>query len=318
MKINFDDLVERGLVVRKRLVNQESEYLTGCSLYKYHRKVMFDDLWDSDSRLLLARGTITRDDTDEVVVLPFTKTFNYAENRVAKIDPEAMVQIVRKVNGFMFCVTVVNSMSLICSTTGSTDSSFVELAREKLGDFDVRTLNPSISYLFEITDSVKDPHIVKERDGVWLIGARYLSTGEYFTENELDSIAKESRGALLRPEHMILKFKDIDLEAQHEGWMVRNMITGDLICKLKIDYYVAKKFIMRKKIGNIKAAAANPQNAHFPAQYRYIAQEIENNELYWNHIPEQSKGLIFDELKKKHDREVEIDNLRSNSKTKEI
>ena len=68
-KFNVDDLVEKGLVTKKTYKDGEFE---GLSVYKYTRKVFFDNLWNEDLRLLDCRGIVI--DTDyNIISYPFTK-----------------------------------------------------------------------------------------------------------------------------------------------------------------------------------------------------------------------------------------------------
>ena len=80
-KFNADDLVEKGLVTKKTYVEGEFE---GLSVYKYSRKVFFDNLWSLDERLKDCRGIVV-DGNNEIISYPFTKVFNYLENNT-KVD----------------------------------------------------------------------------------------------------------------------------------------------------------------------------------------------------------------------------------------
>ena len=113
--MNFDDLVQKNLVTKKTYVN-------GLSIYKYTRKVFFDNLWHLDDRLLDARGLVL--DANNKVV--FSKVFNYKENGVT-VDLEKEIIAVRKVNGFMTAMTL-HKGELLFSSTGSLDSNYVKLS----------------------------------------------------------------------------------------------------------------------------------------------------------------------------------------------
>ena len=68
-KFNADDLVEKGLVTKKTYVEGEFK---GLSVYKYSRKVFFDNLWGLDERLKDCRGIVV-DENNEIISYPFTK-----------------------------------------------------------------------------------------------------------------------------------------------------------------------------------------------------------------------------------------------------
>src|SRR5574343_866850 len=165
MMFNVDDLVERKLVVAKDVGN-------GCTMYKYHRKVFYDNLWHIDERLLECRGIII--DKDRMIVQrPFKKVFNYGENKTL-VPHDKEVIAVRKVNGFMCAV------SDVVSTTGSTTSKFVDIAKKY-----VHEVPSSHTWLFEICDE-SDPHIISEQYGAYLIGARDKVNGSLLSEAMLD------------------------------------------------------------------------------------------------------------------------------------
>jgi hypothetical protein len=99
----------------------------GIYVLKYSKKVFYDDLWNE--YLEECRGTIVDADFN-VVSRPFTKVYNYGIEKLAPVlDPNTVVNAYRKVNGFMVAVTWYND-DLLVSTTGSTDSDYVKMARE--------------------------------------------------------------------------------------------------------------------------------------------------------------------------------------------
>lgn len=121
----FEELVQKGLVKKKT-------YANGLSVFKYSRKVFYDQLWNTDPLLLEARGIVLDDDGNKVV-WPFTKVFNYGENGAGELlEASTPVVAPRKVNGFMAACRYWNG-ELIVSTTGSLDSDFAVLAREGFG-----------------------------------------------------------------------------------------------------------------------------------------------------------------------------------------
>ena len=251
--MNFDDLVERGLVQKKSYT--EGPY-AGLSVFKYSRKVFYDALWKSDPRLLDARGMVLDADGDKVI-WPFTKVFNYGENKTT-CEPDRLVDIVVKLNGFMAAVTWCNG-NLLVSTTGTLDSDFADLARKVITEqVDVSSLKHGHTFIFEICDP-SDPHIIQEYAGAYLIGARRMRDGAMWTETKLDDEASLIRA--LRPYWYQVPFSEA-LEmvklVEHEGFMVRDAWTNETIMKIKSPYYLTKKFLMRMGAGKTELMATNP------------------------------------------------------------
>lgn len=233
MKIDFKDLVKSGLVKQK-------EY-GDLKITKYARKVFYDNLWSKDARLMDARGIVT-DKHDKVIVWPFTKIFNHGENGTT-LDQDQMVVWVEKVNGFMGCVTATEKYGVIVSTTGSLDSDYVPLIKKHV---DVGIFkNTANTYIFEIVDE-SDPHIVHHEPGAYLIGARRLGTGSMMDEGMLDHIA--AANGWHRPKWGKALFGEVCRMAKtvkHEGFVVRDRVSGDLLLKIKSPHYLTKKFLMR-------------------------------------------------------------------------
>lgn len=238
MKFNVDDLVEKGLVKKKTYTDG---IYKGLSVLKYSRKVFFDNLWHLDERLLECRGIVV-DEDDNVIVLPFKKVFNLGENNT-KVDPELMVTCPRKVNGFMAAATLTDKYGLIVSTTGTLDSEFAEIARKWVEKGNTSDMNKGCTYLFEICDP-SDLHIVEETAGAYLIGLRWHNKEKHLSSEEpLDLLAPFY--GYKRPEVLECKFKDLPLDIKHEGYMIRDSLTGKTLCKIKSNYYLVKKALIR-------------------------------------------------------------------------
>lgn len=113
----FDDLVEKKLVKAK-------PYPNGLTVYKYAPCVFYDNLWNTDKRLLDARGMVL-DAEGNKVIWPFTKVFNRFENNTnLPLDTPVIAPV--KMNGFMASVTCYHYKMLV-STTGTLDSDYVKL-----------------------------------------------------------------------------------------------------------------------------------------------------------------------------------------------
>ena len=288
MKLNVQDLIDQGLVVKKSYT--EGVY-KGLSVLKYHRKVFYDNLWHLDERLLECRGTVV-DENWNVVVLPFKKVFNLGENGT-QVDPEREVIIPEKVNGFMSATTLTEKYGLIVSTTGTLDSEYATLARKWIEKGKVNKMIKGITYLFEICDE-SDPHIVEEKEGAYLIGIRAIDTGDLWQEDELDLFAKWME--YLRGSTIKVKFKDIP-ETKKEGFMVRCVETQEVLCKLKSKHYLSKKMIQRvgrskaKKMWNNKEAFRQQIDEEFYNCYQSILDTYTEEE-YLNITEQQRRKWI--------------------------
>lgn len=260
----------------KLVTRRESKRYPGLFTLKYTRAVFYDALWDANPLLLECRGLVVDSDYN-VVVKPFTKVFNYQENGTT-INPEDMCCFVRKVNGFMACVTRNSKYSdnLIVSTTGSLDSEHVDLAKNHIpSSYWWHAIEEGETLIFEICDP-SDPHIVHEDDGAWLIGG-YASIGENkflrHSEDNLDFIADEIGmkrfNSKLRTFGEIL---DLSKTVTHEGFMVKSFKTGQEL-KIKSPHYLITKFLARMKEtrlrniiekGNIREAMRNFDEEYYP------------------------------------------------------
>ena len=243
----------------------------GLSIFKYSKKVFYDNLWNSSPVLAKARG-IVLDPYGDIVQHPFDKTFNYKENNAGMDIPlEENVVVVGKVNGFLGCITL-NPVSndLLITTSGSFESDYVEYIKDylKTGKYGIirnYLKNNNVTLMFEVVHP-KDPHIIKydeNEQGLWLIGARGKNIDDLpVVEKELDTIAKLI--GVKRPLFDIVKFGEIlktcaDDYCQMEGYMIRkNNETQDVICKIKSKYYLTIKFLGRMGDNNLKMMYKNP------------------------------------------------------------
>ena len=115
-------------VESSNLVNMK-EAGEGIYVLKYKKKVFYDNLWNE--YIAECRGSIVDKDFN-LVAYPFTKIYNYGiEKEAPVLSPDTQVTAFRKVNGFMVAVTVHNG-ELLVSTTGSTDSPYVTMAKEMM------------------------------------------------------------------------------------------------------------------------------------------------------------------------------------------
>jgi hypothetical protein len=274
---------------------KESKQYPGLFVKKYTKQVFWNNLWNPE--LVESRGHVFNAD-GKLVISPFTKIFNRGENGT-DIPRDHMCLCVQKVNGFMAAVTYVPEIdTVVISTTGSLDSDFVEMAREKIDEDFIDDLRrdylentPPFTYtfLFEIVHE-NDPHIINEIPGAYLIGRRRVGGEESYhstVENEtlLDEIAENYD--LYRPMWTIDKFSDIVDAAKvvnHEGFVVYDN-EGSTSLKIKSPYYLTAKAMARcKDIFTL-------DKRRIDEEYYPLLDNIKNSvePSYWESMDEQDK-----------------------------
>jgi hypothetical protein len=224
----------------------------GIYVLKYKKTVFFDNLWNN--YLEECRGTIVDEDFN-VVSRPFTKIYNYGvESKAPKLAEDTPVVAYRKINGFMVAVTWYND-DLLVSTTGSTDSPFVDMAKEmmlKEATWDkwrsIMQPTAGFTYMFECVHP-NDPHIVPEEEGMYLLGWR-----ENTWESKVDGFAlathwrdvalgligcKYAEAFVTTLDKLVKKSKTV----KHEGFV---FYTEDgCSAKIKSPHYLVSKFVAR-------------------------------------------------------------------------
>lgn len=291
MYLNVDDLVEQGLVKKKTYTDGKYK---GLSVLKYSKKVFWDNLWHLDSyRLLECRGTII-DENNKIIVRPFKKVFNIGENGT-QIEDDRLITYPRKVNGFMCAVTRTEDYGLIVSTTGTLDSEYVELAKKWVDTLDTDyIIRADITYLFEVCDK-SDPHIVEEDEGIYLIGIRDIEKGNMYLEVYLDLTSYLLK--CKRPEVFSGMYKGLPKKVTHEGFMIRDSYSGEILAKTKSPHYLAKKAFMRMGRKRIDLMFNNPSefkkqiDEEFYDVHEYIIN-IFSKEEYYELTQEQRRNLF--------------------------
>ena len=291
MLLSYDQqmhLVMRGLATLKN----DGKYTT----FKYARKAMYDYLWYKVPQLLDCRGHVYYNATKELVQAAPRKSFNYLERGYWKDVPlDTPVEMYKKVNGFMACATLHNG-ELLVSTTGTTTSEYAKWAKELIvRDYKYydMVIADDATTLFEVVVP-QDPHIVQEREGLHLLGIREKADGNFHPmgssvrctlEQALD-IAKHDRG---------------------EGFMMYPMLSDGLAydfnncCKLKTDYYIGKKKLMRMTAKNVENMYNDPLTTavSLPKMWydapEYIVRKITKDA--WLDSTDQQRRVILENLK---------------------
>ena len=271
------------------ITRKESARYPGLFVKKYTKRVFYDNLWNQNEELLESRGHVETAD-GKIVIKPFTKIFNHHENGT-NIDRDEQCVAIRKVNGFMACATYVAEVDdVVISTTGSLHSDFVKMAEEHLAS--VKSwikLNGSMltTYMFEIVDP-RDPHIIQEEPGAYLIGCRFVANDRpYFSdvlnESLLDSLAEKM--GVKRPMWSVCRFSsivEVAKHAKHEGFVVYGQISRTAL-KIKTPYYLALKAAARKK----DIMRLNKQNVD--EEFYELIDHLRSIESEFNAMDEQAR-----------------------------
>jgi hypothetical protein len=215
----------------------------GLFVLKYKKTVFFNNLWNDF--LEECRGTIVDSDFN-LVSYPFTKVYNYGvEDKAPVLPPGTYVDAYRKVNGFMVAVTWHNN-DLLVSTTGSTDSDYVDMAKEliepNLEKFRKTCKDYSCyTFMFEAVHK-NDPHIIVEQEGLYLLGLRSKFLGSPMSVSN----ALADNFGCYPVEHVHCTIETLQLltkHVRHEGFV---FYTEDGVsAKIKSPYYLTSKWVAR-------------------------------------------------------------------------
>lgn len=281
-------LVNRGLATLKN----DGKYTT----FKYARKAMYEYLWYKVPDLLECRGHVYCNSTKELVQAAPRKSFNYLERNYWRDMPlDTPVEMYKKINGFMACATIHNG-ELLVSTTGTTTSDYAMWAKELILHSDELhrgIIDDEYTCLFEVVVP-QDPHIVQEREGLHFLGSRNKEFGDFTpfgeaircTLEQALEIAKHDRG---------------------EGFMMYPMFSDGLAydfnncCKLKTDYYIGKKKLMRMQAKNVENMYKNGFEIAntLPDMWYDVPRLIVSNidKDAWLVMSDQQRRLILEDLK---------------------
>jgi hypothetical protein len=220
----------------------------GIYVLKYKKKVFYDNLWNE--YIAECRGSIVDRDFN-LVAYPFTKIFNYGIEKSAPVlADDVRVTAYRKVNGFMVACTWYNGDVLI-STTGSTDSPYVAMAREMIGDnmdryratcehFEGNT------FMFECVHE-SDPHIVPEQPGMYLLGMRKNEWCSPIEANAAIMMLLQNAFRTRIVQSFYTSMGQLLQEVKtvkHEGFVFYTY-EGNVSSKLKSPYYLTAKWVAR-------------------------------------------------------------------------
>jgi hypothetical protein len=261
----------------------------GIFVLKYKKKVFFDDLWND--YLEECRGTIVDEDFN-VVQRPFTKIYNYGvEKNAPVLDPATEVTAHRKINGFMVAVTWHND-ALLISTTGSTDSDFVAMARELIDETkyaDVLQQMPDFTFMFECVHR-NDPHIIPEEEGMYLLGFRHKAwDGKlYYQAHTLHPLGDQlgcRRVEIFNTTvgNLLQHVKNV----RHEGFVFYTK--DDVSAKIKSPYYLTSKWVARNPRTDKLVNMQNDIKQNLDEEYYPLVDAIRANIAEYTAMDEQAR-----------------------------
>jgi hypothetical protein len=233
-----------------------------------------------------------------LVAYPFTKIYNYGiEKEAPVLDATTEVTAFRKVNGFMVAMTWYAG-DILVSTTGSTDSPYVAMAKEMMlthqswADWQLafnRSDMDGMTFMFECVHP-NDPHIVPENPGMYILGYRentWCSKVGYNNE-VLTDLANVFN--CYKPEvctttvgNVIEQTKNV----RHEGFV---FYTADGVsAKIKSPYYLTSKWVARNPRTD-KLVDLNKDIKHnLDEEYYPLVDAIRANIVEYTAMDEQAR-----------------------------
>ena len=221
-------------------------------MLKYTRRVFYDNLWCDE--LEYCRGTIVDKDFN-LISCPFQKVYNYGiEKQAPVLSDDTKVVAYRKVNGFMVAMTWYNN-DILVSTTGSTDSEYVDMAKETMlkhqcledWRFAVRDA-AGLTLMFECVHP-NDPHIVVEKPGMYFLGWRENLWDSTVHGWSCSEVWREYASADLACHPVesyqvtLGELQEMTKHVQHEGYVAYNKDGQSF--KIKSPYYLTSKWVAR-------------------------------------------------------------------------
>ena len=273
----------------------ESLIYPGLYVLKYTRRVFYDNLWCDE--LEHCRGTIVDRDFN-LIAYPFQKIYNLGiESRAPVVDDQAQLTAFRKVNGFMVSVSYWKGDVLV-STTGSTSSDYVDMARELMvkhmpwTDWQIALSGDEyrdMTFMFEACHP-QDPHIVPEKPGMYMLGYREKAWGSTVGH---DPFVLKDLGRMFNchvPESVstnLSRLKDMVKECRHEGFVA--YADSGVAFKIKSPYYLVNKWVARnpdtKKLVDLK----NDIKKSIDEEYHGLIDAIRLNIKEYTAMDEQAR-----------------------------
>lgn len=267
----------------------------GIYVLKYKKKVFYDNLWND--YIAECRGSIVDADFN-LVSYPFTKIYNYGiEKEAPVLSDDTEVIAFRKVNGFMVAATWYKG-DILVSTTGSTDSDYVAMAKEMMlthaswADWQLafnRADMDGLTVMFECVHP-NDPHIIPEKAGMYVLGYR---ENTWSSKVGHDPCVLQDLAVMFncfKPESVTTSMaavKNLAKECKHEGFV---FYTEDGVsAKIKSPYYLTSKWVARNPRTD-KLVDLNKDIKHnIDEEYHNLIDAIRLNIVEYTAMTEQER-----------------------------
>lgn len=270
----------------------------GLFVLKYKKTVFYNDLWND--YLEECRGTIVDQDFN-IISRPFTKIYNYGiEKKAPKLDPSTLVTAYRKVNGFMVAMTWYNR-DILVSTTGSTDSDYVNMAKEMMlthmcwEDWQLELCSVSGTTLMFECVHPNDPHIVVEKPGMYFLGHREntwdskvhgfgVSMANHYHGYAVNALRCHAPESYVLPlDELVAKVKTV----QHEGFVFYTQ--DNVSAKIKSPYYLTSKWVARNPRTDKLMDTKNDIKKNIDEEYYGLIDAIRLNIEAYTAMNEQAR-----------------------------
>ena len=290
----FKDELKDYVANNSKLVNMRPAG-EGIYVLKYKKTVFFDDLWND--YLEECRGTIVDADFN-LITYPFTKIYNYGvEAKAPVLSDDTKVTAFRKVNGFMVAATWHNGDVLV-STTGSTDSPYVAMAKEMMlkhmswTDWQLAFANDDMrgmTFMFECVHP-NDPHIIPEEAGMYILGYRENEWGSKIGHDPHMLIELSHMFNCFRPDSVttnMARLKEMAKECRHEGYV---FYTDDGVsAKIKSPWYLTSKWVARNPRTDKLVDMKNDIKKNLDEEYYPLVDAIRANIDEYTAMDEQAR-----------------------------
>jgi hypothetical protein len=275
-------------VESSNLVNMK-ECGEGIYVLKYKKKVFYDNLWND--YIAECRGSIVDKDFN-LVAYPFTKIYNYGIEKSAPVlTKDTKVTAFRKVNGFMVACTLYKG-ALLVSTTGSTDSDYVKMAKELINEakyLDLCTRWEGYTFMFECVHK-NDPHIIPEKEGMYILGYRENKFGTPIEHDPFMLIEMSRVLGCFVPENVttnMARLQELAKECKHEGYV---FYTDDGVsAKIKSPYYLTSKWVARNPRTDKLVNLQNDIKHNLDEEYYPLVDAIRANIVQYTAMDEQAR-----------------------------
>lgn len=294
------------------------------SSFNFKRNVFFSGKWNELSKL--ARGLFINTNTNEIVARGYEKFFNYKEgdfNQPNWLNKNLKFPVIayHKYNGFLGLLGFDDSREdlnkLIYFSKSSPESDFANLfhnifyqnifnknKNEYILNLENFLKNKNLCLIFEVIDSIKDPHIVEYSNSkIVLLGAIYRTSDfKEVSYNELQEIANKFGFEVKKQEYILNTWNELEEfinntsnKMEHiEGFVLEDM--NHYMFKLKVKWYKIWKNLRRIKDHIGKGHSFNLGFAQTPIENYFIGwcKNQNKNVLLTNNIITLRKMFLND------------------------